>query len=133
MDLSFTAIADWASILGILITIATLVNTLRISRSLAAEKKRQAQPINVELKKISDGKVQALPFAMRRSEFNRAEILGRIGMIPIRVPTNRFHIKHLNTQEFYEEVNRIADANGSATLTIPCDDDEFTQFAISPE
>lgn len=48
-----------------------------------------------------------LPVEMRRSEFSRAEILGRIGMIPTTEKGKRFSLKYTNTREFLQQINQI--------------------------
>ena len=71
-----------------------------------------------------------LPVELRRSEFSRAEILGRIGMIPMKEKGKRFSLAYLNTPAFLRQINQILDGEKDATLTIPCDEIEFTQFEL---
>ncbi len=60
-----------------------------------------------------------------------AEILGRIGMIPVKDKGERFKLTHLNTREFLRRVNEIVEGDNDTTLSIPCAKDEFEQFDIN--
>lgn len=96
-----------------------------------AEEKRQDRKVMVVLH--SDSRDIELPFALRRMEFTRAEVCGRIGMIPMREKDKRkrYEIKYLNDPEFLREVNRISDSFGDETLAIKCSEEEINQFDIS--
>jgi hypothetical protein len=78
-----------------------------------------------------------LPVPIRRAELSRAELLGRLGMIPVRKKvTNdeeqkRFSIEHLNSAEFFVRLDEIILSSGNETLVIPCTTDEFEQFALT--
>ncbi len=70
---------------------------------------------------------------MRRAEFTRAEILGRIGMIPIKTALiqkgqKRFRIKYLNNPEFLQQIDEIQEDGKQTELRIRCDQDELNQF-----
>jgi hypothetical protein len=94
------------------------------------ENKRQDSTITVSLQ--SPTHRIDLPVELRRREFNRAEILGRIGMIPLKDPSpnNRFKINHTNTREFLKNVNVIIDGQGDSELVISCTHEELEQFDL---
>ena len=72
-----------------------------------------------------------LPVEIRRKEFSRAEILGRIGMIPLKKTGKRFSLGYLNSVEFLKQINQINEGDGDSILTIPCNETEFSQFALN--
>jgi len=98
-------------------------------QSIVREKERKNTPINVILK--SGDKNYILPSPIRRYEFNRAEVLGRLGMIPMQ-PSNkkekkRFNLEHTNSDEFMRHIDDIQQ-HSTKSLTIPCSTEEFSQF-----
>ena len=81
---------------------------------------------------LSNGsRSQELPFELRRSEFTRSELLGIIGMIPMKENGKRFSLKYLNNPDLLTEIHRIRDHRGNSKLTIPCDNEEFGQFEFT--
>ena len=76
------------------------------------------------------GKKKELPLKFRLSDLTRAEVLGRIGMLPMKKSGQRFEISYLNTPEFIGNINRIRDnyGNEGLMLEISCNDEEFDQF-----
>ncbi|CAK8724816.1 hypothetical protein KKHLCK_15045 [Candidatus Electrothrix laxa] len=72
-----------------------------------------------------------LPVELRRAEFTRAEILGRVGMIPMKEQGARFSIGHFNTLDFLRAINTIAESEAEdSVLSIPCNEEEFSQFNL---
>lgn len=92
------------------------------------EQKRQEQEISVILQ--SGAKSLKLPVELRRAEFTRSEILGRIGMIPMKNSGQRFAIDYLNTPEFLRQINHILASDSNSILTIPCNEKEYDQFDL---
>ena len=74
-----------------------------------------------------------LPVELRRAEFARAEILGRVGMIPMKEKGKRFTISYFSTTDFLRAINTVADSEteGGGILSIPCNEEEFSQFDLS--
>ncbi len=75
------------------------------------------------------GKEILLPLEMTRRDVTRAEILGRMGMLPMVEKGKRFSIRYLSTPEFYRGLNAVA-ANKADTLVIPCSPEEIDQFDL---
>lgn len=63
----------------------------------------------------------------RRADFVRSEILGYLGMIPMKVKGQRYALDYLNAPEFSRRIN---ETDGDSVLTIPCREDEIAQFDI---
>ena len=123
--------ADILGIIGFLGTIFALLAWLQ-SRShykeYQAERKRQNKEITIRLEHGPE--FHEMPVKLRRAEFTRAEILGRLGMIPTKEPTARFSIDSINTYEFLRRVNEIIDGDINTVLSISCTEEEFNQFNI---
>lgn len=111
----------------ILDEITAIKNDLRVRNE--EEQKRQEQRIKVILN-IAGKKKLELPVELRRAEFSRAEILGRIGMIPMKEKGKRFSLSYTNTTGFLQQINQILAGKEDAILTIPCDESEMTQFDL---
>lgn len=127
---------DWlgsvSDVIGILSAVFALLawqESLRINEKLKAEKQRQDRAIKVVLH--SDRQDIELPFALRRMELTRAEVLGRIGMIPMKEKGKRYSIEYLNQPEFLDRIDQILSGYGDATSEIPCSEQEISQFDIS--
>jgi len=74
-----------------------------------------------------------LPVIVRRLELTRAEILGRIGMIPVKNTTqgdSRFGIKYINSPEFFKQIEQILESDGDTPLSIPLTEEEYNHFDV---
>jgi hypothetical protein len=71
-----------------------------------------------------------LPFELRRAEFSRSEILGRIGMLPLKQKGSRFLLEYLATPNFLQQIDQILTSDDNSVLIIPCNKDEYTQFDL---
>jgi hypothetical protein len=127
---------NWLGIISDIIGISSAVfaffawqESRRTNARAKLEENRQDRKVKVILH--SDSREFELPFELRRMEFSRAEVCGRIGMIPMKEKGKRYSIKFLNDPEFLRELNRISDSRGDETLVIRCSEDEINQFDIS--
>lgn len=112
-----------------LCTVAVLFFILnRYSQLEGDHSNEQKQKVHVIVSHGSE-KIE-LPVKLRLSELSRAELLGRIGMMPLKQKRERFSIKHLGSPEFLEQINQAADADGHSTIVIPCTKEEFDQFDL---
>lgn len=123
--------SDIIGVLGGIFAFLAWIQTLRLRRYQIAERERLNSMIRVVLQ--YEDKKYELPFPLRRSEFTRAELLGRLGMIPIKNEDSekeqkRFLLTYLNSKEFFERMNTIVQGEGEALLVIPCEWKEFNQF-----
>lgn len=125
--------SDIIGILGGTFAFLAWIQTLRLRRYQIAERERLNSKIRVLLQ--YEDKKYELPFPLRRSEFTRAELLGRIGMIPIKNEESeqehkRFSLAYLNSKDFFEQMNRIVQGKGDDLLVVPCEWKEFNQFDL---
>ena len=72
-----------------------------------------------------------LPLELRRIDLSRPEILGRIGMIPMKASGTRFKLRYLSSPQFLQQLNKIRENDGEAEVVIPCTADEFSQFYLA--
>ncbi|MBV6392012.1 MAG: hypothetical protein KPEEDBHJ_01229 [Anaerolineales bacterium] len=126
-------VADIIGVLGGVFAFLAWIQTLRLRKYQIAEQKRLNSRIRVVLQ-YEDEKYE-LPFPLRRSEFTRAELLGRLGMVPIKNDESdqeqkRFLITYLNSRDFFEQMNRIVQGEGDDLLVVPCEWKEFNQFDL---
>lgn len=128
----FTVLGSLADLIGILGALFALLAWLQ-SRQLRQEMQRETQRQNRKVMVIIRNGAQRLelPIELRRAELTRAEVLGRIGMIPMRNKGQRFSLNYLSTPEFLQQINQIAEGTGNAVLEIPCREDEFAQFDLA--
>ncbi|HKJ39845.1 MAG TPA: hypothetical protein VJ972_13790 [Anaerolineales bacterium] len=125
--------SDVIGVLGGMFAFFAWVQASRIRKDVASERQRQDAQIKVILRHGSE--TYQLPVSLRRAELTRAELLGRLGMIPIKKDDEgkeqkRFSIAYFNSKEFFERLNEIILGSGSDVLIIPCQDAEFNQFNI---
>lgn len=75
-----------------------------------------------------DRKVE-LPLSLLRRDVTRAELLGRIGMLPMREAGRRFSLRALSSPAFLAGINEVAEGKTSR-LVIPATTEEIEQFDI---
>jgi len=119
----FSILGNIASLLGFVFAAMAFFKVQKVQKELEEERVRQNKKVRVTLQHGS--KKIELPVPIRRSELNRAEILGRIGMV---TGDKRFDIKYLNSEDFFTQVEQIAESDKDGLLTIPLDEGEFHHF-----
>lgn len=126
-----SSVADIIGILGGVFAFLAWIQASRLRRDAKQERQRQNARIKVIL--TYGGQKYELPVDMRRAELTRSELLGRLGMIPVKKDEKgdeqrRFSISHLNSKEFFERLNELTLGSGNDVLIIPCKQEEFKQF-----
>lgn len=100
-----------------------------VFRLMAAEK-RLKQHVQVVLKlQGEDGKSITLPLELVRRDVSRAELLGRIGMLPMREKGARFSIRAISSPATMRELNTVVEGK-SSTIVIPVTGEEIEQFDL---
>jgi len=125
---AFNVITGLAGMIGAGFALLAWCVSNRVHKEMEAEKIRLNKSIRVTLNNGS--KTLELPVHFRRAEFNRGEILGRIGMIPVKEKGKRFSLEFINNTDFFEQINTINDGHDEGLLTISCSDEEFDQFDL---
>lgn len=124
-------LSDLFGVAGALFALAAWVQSRRLRDDIRREQARQEQPIQIRLRLQGEANRSiVLPITLKRRELTRAELLGRLGMIPMREPGKRFSLVHLSTPEFLAQIGEAQDATSAYIITIPCTSTEFEQFAI---
>lgn len=126
-------VADVIGVLGGIFAFFAWLQTSRLRKD--AERERQRQNARIKVILSYGGQKYELPFDLRRVELTRSELLGRLGMIPVKKnkrgnEQKRFSISHLNSKEFFERLNELILGSGNDALIIPCERKEYEQFDI---
>ncbi|GAB4194612.1 MAG: hypothetical protein OHK0022_10820 [Roseiflexaceae bacterium] len=121
-------IADVIGIVGAVFAGLAWLASRRTETWLHREQERLAAPVFVCLVSGSDRKV--LPLELTRAELSRAELLGRIGMVPMKTPGARFSLASLSTPVFLRQLREAQQGNGSVTIELPCTQAEIEQFDL---
>ncbi|NUM45124.1 MAG: hypothetical protein HUU38_10480 [Anaerolineales bacterium] len=130
MPQTLSLIADIIGITGAIFALFAWLQARQLKKIQEIEQIRQNKKIKVVLNYGLE-KIE-LPIELRRAEFNRAEILGRIGMIPMKdKEQKRFKLEYLHSVQFYQQVTQLMDGVNEGLLTIPCSKEEFYQFDLS--
>ena len=119
-------IADIAGVGGAIFALLAWLKSKKIKEDLDEEKAKQNRKVRVILQYGGKRTIE-LPVAIRRAELARAEVLGRLGMIPTK-NGNRFSLDYLNKPEFLQLIDQIAGGTKEGTLVIPCTQEEIEQF-----
>lgn len=90
---------------------------------------RLNEKVEILLQLEGGARTITLPLELRRGDVTRAELLGRIGMLPMAEKGKRFSLRHLSTPEFFRSLNAVA-GNKTDTLVIPCSEEEINQFDL---
>lgn len=120
------AIGVLGAVLGAIFALGGWIQTRRLQTRLREEEERINQRIMLILE--HDEVTIELPFEMRRVGLTRAEVLGLIGMIPMKIPGERFTLGYLSQPAFLQQINEIQQGSGNVVLTIPCTEAEIEQF-----
>jgi hypothetical protein len=123
-----SSIADIVGVLGVVFSLLAWLQSRKTNQTLEQERQRQNKRITVRLRNGQDS--IELPTELRRAELTRAEILGRIGMIPMKEKGSRYSLGYLSEPEFLRRVNEIASAEHESVLEISCTDEELDQFDL---
>lgn len=121
-------IADILGVLSVTFAFLSWMQARKIAYDLKKERERQLRKIDVVLR--SGPKSIRLPVPVRRADLTRSEILGRIGMIPLKSGPKRFSLEYLNTPEFLRRLDEIVRSDGDTVLEISCTEEEFNQFKL---
>jgi hypothetical protein len=114
---------------------------LQLNKQREQEKRIAQQSIKIQLKKLktkdNPEEFWDVPLELRRGEFSRAELQGRMGTIPLTALTAdgkerpkgaRYDIKSTGTSSFYQKLNEVAADPSINKIVIECSPDEFNQF-----
>ena len=122
-------IADVIALITVVISIFTWKNTQKLKNDLKKENKRKNDPIKVILNNGEEEVI--LPVEVSRKDVTRNEIMGRLGMIPMKgAEQRRFSIRYTTTKSFIDQIIAIYEGNSDQSLIIPCKKGEIEQFDL---
>ncbi|MEI6639382.1 MAG: hypothetical protein WCL46_06670 [Chlorobium sp.] len=128
--LGFGFIADVLSVLGAVFAGFAWWQAKRNNNQMRKEKERMNRQVKVILRLAESQRQIILPVHLRRHELTRAELLGRIGMIPRKNKGNFFALSYCHSPSFFQELNRIQASDQEENLIIPCSLEEMEQFDV---
>ncbi len=123
-------IADSIGILGAIFAARAWFWAKQYNKRENIEQERLNQKIPVILKSTESKSSLELPVHFRREELHRQEVMGRIGMIPMKIKGKRFALSFTHTPDFLMAINTIQESNSTDPLVIPCTDEEIRQFDV---
>jgi hypothetical protein len=91
---------------------------------------RNQQKIEVFLLDKNSQERFNLPLELLRGEFNRGEVLARIGMLSMKKTGVRFAFEYTGEREFFRVFNEIMANYECSVLEIPCSREEIEQFKM---
>lgn len=131
MDFPAASLIDYVSgilaLLAAISSVAAWMQSIANRNALSSEKERQNAAIGIKLV-CEDGRFRLLDLEMIRAEVSRAEVLGRLGMLPMASKGQRFSIAWLSSREFLQELARIRDGVGNDVIRVKVSASEFDQF-----
>ena len=120
--------ADMIGILGAVFALFAWWQARQLRATLAHEQQRQRKKVTLVL--AHGAELYELPIELQRAEITRAEVMGVLGMLPMKVPRTRFSIGYVSTKDFLDDINDIVTSEGDRRLRIPCQKEEFEQFDL---
>lgn len=122
--------SDLIGITGAIFALLAWLQSRMLRDEIARERERMEQEVSIKMVLSGSNQEQEkiLPLNLKRRELTRAELLGRIGMIPMREPGRRFSLAYLSTPDFLSQINIAQVAGHVFTIIIPCSEVEFNQF-----
>lgn len=123
-----STISDVAGALGAFFALFAWLQARAMRGEIEREKQRLETKIVIRLHNGTRRIV--LPISLRRRELTRAEVLGRIGMLPMREPGKRFSLAYLATPQFLEMLDEAQTSIAPVAIDIPATPTEIEQFAL---
>ena len=121
-------------IIGMYFAILAFRESESIKKGITKEKERLNEDVSVTLVESNKNRRIKLPSKLRRQEVTRAELQGRLGVIPMEssgAQQPRYSIRYMNTKEYLEDIDKISEGSGESELTIICETDEIEQFDLT--
>ncbi|MGB1258311.1 MAG: hypothetical protein ACPG51_20725 [Thiolinea sp.] len=107
--------------------LAALLVSISIRWYLRRKERRDHDLINVRLR-VAEDAVLSMQGHIRRKDLTRAEVLGMLGMLPMRETGKRFELTALSSKAFFDDLE-AAQVNPKVNeVVIPCSVAELAQF-----
>jgi hypothetical protein len=128
MPVWISTIADIIGILGGIFALFAWQQAKRLQKNVEHEKRRLNQKIAIVLQYGVE--YYTLKGDTRRAEITRAEVLGRVGALPMKNKGDRYSLEYVSTAEFIQRIQKIQEEEGVDALVIPCKEEEFEKFDL---
>lgn len=132
MHLPLGQIADVLTVVVSIISLLIWFFTFNIWRNTRKEKKLLNQEVKIYLQEKGTKRTIDIPGSIKKFEFVREEVLGRVGMVPMRPKKDekhpRFKIKYTYDEEFLRDLYFIKEDKAKVEFYIYCEGDELDQF-----
>jgi len=124
---------DWLANLAELIGFCVLLWTFFNVYVLRTEQRLGNKKITLLLEVEGKPSISyTLPSYIRRKDFSRQEVMGRLGMIPLEDTDKRFDLRYVQKNpNFLKEIEDIYNRKDDAILKIYCSEKEYQQFDFS--
>jgi hypothetical protein len=123
-------VSDLLSLTSAVFAAAAWMQVRASRRAVEAEAERQRAIISFALWSDETQSSTMLPMTLRRSDLSRAEVLGVLGMVPMRQKGARFSLKYVGTPAFLAALNAAKDDSTPMLFRIPATQAEIEQFDI---
>lgn len=102
----------------------------KLKRDLLEDTKRKNSYVEVKLRLTGGNTEIQLPVELRREILTRSELLGYLGMLPMKEKGKRYSLEYLSKREFSRKINQLAASKKESELIIPCSKEELAQFDV---
>jgi hypothetical protein len=132
MDTILNVVGNAANFFGFFGGIFALLAWIQIkagAKRAAAEAARLDERVRLVLQLVGQSRRLEVPLVLRRRNIARAELLGILGMVPMKEKGKRYSLTYFGTLEFLDAVDRLQ--MGTETeLRVPCSQEEIEQFDL---
>jgi len=128
----FGTLANFIGVLSAIFAAGAWYQAWRLKKDLLEDTKRKNSHVEVKLRLTGGNTEIQLPVELRREILTRAELLGYLGMLPMKEKGKRYSLEYLSKREFSRKINQLAASKEESELIIPCSKEELAQFDIEP-
>lgn len=117
-----------ASVLGLISALVAAISSTVNLRMQRAEERRKREPVKVYVRASSATTIE-LPLALKRGDFTRAELMGRLGMLA-KDQSKNLRIKALSSSALLKQIIDVTE-DGASSVIIECEQEELDQIDLS--
>lgn len=121
---------NYADKIGIAAALIAMVFSFLIWLNQKRKERRDNTLIYIRLQCDDPQVIITMQGQIRRKNLTRAEILGLLGMLPMKNPKERYELSNISKSVFFEALELAQIDNNIAEVVIPCEKNEITQFDL---
>lgn len=126
--IELSTVFDWLDKISIVTGIGGAIFSWLIWLKLRQREKFNEQRITIRLK--FKPMTVTLPFAIERKNMTRSELLGLLGLLPMKKKEARYSLAFLNTRPFFDCLKAAQDQKTVQAIEILCTEEELAQFDL---